>query len=451
MMFEVLNFLQKQGDHYDGMDLFGAVSAISKDIAGLACNDALNFTCDVSRITHHLPLADGDNDYFAGDNALLGVELRGTTWRGKDCDDTKADVYPGRQQSEYGADVDHNCNGISGGNSTGSYEDLFCSGEYAPRGIAILGDSATAHFHIPPQYINEKTLDFSHIIEAAANELDWPACSWSTGYHETDRCPASVPLAPMNSIYQRLRERNLCMHRDFQNIGVNGARVGSMADGIIQSFARDQTTDTPLLVFHALIGNDVCNGHPGAGHMTTPDAFRASVLQSLAHLDAVLPPGSHVAFIPLADGRVLYETTHNLTHPLGVGYPDMYEYLSCSGLNPCWGWLNTNATWRDFTSQRAALLSEQYNVIMGNHSYNNFDMHMVTIDWPSIFSQYIAAGGNPRDLVEPVDGFHPSQAGQQLLAGVVWDDLMKFKPQWLGPENPHNDEIRALFGDQGGY
>ena len=32
----------------------------------------------------------------------------------------------------------------------------------------------------------------------------------------------------MKSIYQRLRERNLCNHRDFQNIGVNGARTTSM-------------------------------------------------------------------------------------------------------------------------------------------------------------------------------------------------------------------------------
>ena len=103
----------------------------------------------------------------------------------------------------------------------------------------------------------------------------------------------------MRSIYQRLRERNLCNHRDFQvgtglavrvrvpvcecsvhvhhpawddsatvfrnaaaaactccpqNIGVNGARTTSMAPpGVINAFQRNQTTDAPVLVFYALV------------------------------------------------------------------------------------------------------------------------------------------------------------------------------------------------------
>jgi len=41
---------------------------------------------------------------------------------------------------------------IAGGNDTvPSYEALFCSGANAPMGVAILGDSAAAHFHLPPQ------------------------------------------------------------------------------------------------------------------------------------------------------------------------------------------------------------------------------------------------------------------------------------------------------------
>lgn len=41
--------------------------------------------------------------------------------------------------------------GIMGGNATGSYEDIFCK-DVPQRGLVILGDSATAHFHIPPQW-----------------------------------------------------------------------------------------------------------------------------------------------------------------------------------------------------------------------------------------------------------------------------------------------------------
>jgi acyloxyacyl hydrolase len=58
----------------------------------------------------------------------------------------------------------------------------------------------------------------------------------------------------MKSIYQRLRERNLCNHRDFQNIGVNGARTTSMQPpGVINAFQRNPADDHPVLVFYALV------------------------------------------------------------------------------------------------------------------------------------------------------------------------------------------------------
>jgi acyloxyacyl hydrolase len=49
------------------------------------------------------------------------------------------------------ASIDHNCNGIKGANASGSFESQLCSGAYTQRGLILLGDSATAHFHIPPQ------------------------------------------------------------------------------------------------------------------------------------------------------------------------------------------------------------------------------------------------------------------------------------------------------------
>ena len=130
--------------------------------------------------------------------------------------------------------------------------------------------------------------------------------------------------------------------------------------------------------------------------MTTPSEFKEAVLKSLAHLDTVLPKGSHVAFMPLADGRVLYDTTHTHIHPIGVPYPDVYTYLSCSGLNPCWGWLNTNETWRNFTTARAEELTAQYKVIIKEHSFQNFDMFLLTIEWQDLFKKYIAQGGHVR-------------------------------------------------------
>jgi len=71
---------------------------------------------------------------------------------------------------------------------------------------------------------------------------------------------SDIIKGPVDSIYMRVLARNQCNHRDFQNIGVNGARSSSMND-VVQGLARNKTTDYPLLVVLALIGNDVCNGY----------------------------------------------------------------------------------------------------------------------------------------------------------------------------------------------
>ncbi len=70
------------------------------------------------------------------------------------------------------------------------------------------------------------------------------------------------------------------------------------------------------------------------------------------------------------------------------------------------------------------------------------------MDWKKFISNYTDAGGRAFDLIEPVDGFHPSQTGNMLLAEMLWEDLALNKPGWLPPINPNNDAIRARFGDQ---
>ncbi len=57
----------------------------------------------------------------------------------------------------------------------------------------------------------------------------------------------------------------------------------------------------------------------------------------------------------------------------------------------------------------------------------------------------------PPPKQEPVDGFHPSQTGNMLLAEMLWEDLATNRPGWLPPVNPNNALIEARFGDQGGY
>jgi len=480
-------------------DVFAQVARFIAAAAAPPCCDGLDLACDISRVfDDHLPLVDFDDDAFADapfkpvggvPDDFLGRHLRGSSWRGLDCNGTDGSVYPGRAASAHAPAVDANCNGIAGVDAaTGTpYEELFCSGENAPLGVAILGDSAAAHFHIPPQYLNARTFNLSGVVELAANEADWPQCSWATGWRNASDCPASKPLpgglAPA-SIYQRMRARNRCAHRDFQNVGVNGARTGSMAPpkGIVNDLARDQAADAPLLVIYALIGNDVCDGHPGNGSWTTVADFKTNVLAALAVLDTTLPAGSHVAFLGLVDGRVLFDTTHALTHPLGLTYPEVYEFLSCNGCNPCWvraapkraekrgdarearaqaqltlpppepqGWLNTDEGWRNATSARAAALSAVYDDIIATKTFAHFDMYRLQVDWVKLIADFVAAGGAAADVIEPVDGFHPSQTGNYLLAEVTWQDLLANKPEFLGAVNPHNAAIDAIFGDQGGY
>lgn len=43
------------------------------------------------------------------------------------------------------------------------------------------------------------------------------------------------------------------------------------------------------------------------------------------------------------------------------------------------------------------------------------------------------------------------QMAQPLIAGVLWEDIMKNFPEALGDENPNNQKIEKLFGNQGGH
>jgi len=149
---------------------------------------------------------------------------------------------------------------------------------------------------------------------------------------------------------------------------------------------------------------------------------------------------------------VLYDATHTHVHPIGVPYPDLYDALSCNGCNPCWGWLNSNETWRNFTSARAANLTAVYDEVIAESSGAfAFDMYRLELDYFALVADYVAAGGSAFDIIEPGDGFHPSQTGNALFAEVIWQDLTQNRPGWLPSLNPFNGNISAIFGDQGGY
>jgi acyloxyacyl hydrolase len=310
----------------------------------------------INRVANsHEPLVDLDHDLHSTE-----MTLRGGNWRGRDCDDFDGNIHPGRRESGSHPMTDENCNGISGINkdSGNSWEVELCNGTDA-KGVVVLGDSAGAHFHIPVNWLNPHAINkttYSELVFALANEMDWPQRSATSGFIADDHDDPG----PMSSIYAAMRDRNRCNHRDYHNIAVNGARASDMNSTIIRSFQRSQELDKPVLVSFALIGNDVCNGHPDYyNHMTKPEDFYNSVVASLEYLDTVLPMGSHVMLVGLAHGSVLYDTMHNRTHPVGTQYENLYDWLNCLEMSPCLVWMNNNETIRNIGDTRAAELNAQ--------------------------------------------------------------------------------------------
>ncbi|KAJ8041747.1 Acyloxyacyl hydrolase [Holothuria leucospilota] len=404
-----------------------------------------------TRLSDHIPLVDADGDRFS-----IIETLRGTHFRGRDCNDVDKAIHPGARAINGDKDEDSNCNGIHGVDpKTGqSYEELLCGGS-DQLGLILLGDSAGAHFHIPEDWVSapDVTLGAFEILpQVLADEFDWPHLSSMTGYKNS-----SLMKWPTDSAYYRLWEMNHCVHRDYQNLGVNGARSSSMNSTIQYSMSRDQQRDHPALVIYSLIGNDVCNGHPDTiAHMTTPEEMKANFHSTLKFLDTKLPKGSHVIATSVADGRILYNTLHNQIHPIGnlrkdVTYSHLYDFLNCLQISPCMGWMSSNETLRNLTSERAANLSKAIHQEVKEYVSPNFDLHFVEFDITEVLKKWVKEGGKAKDLIEPVDGFHPSQLANYLSAKKFWENLDEIYPGGIIKKNPYNAEIRKLFGDQGGY
>lgn len=212
-----------------------------------------------------------------------------------------------------------------------------------------------------------------------------------------------------------------------------------------------------MLVFYSVIGNDVCNGHPDTfDHMTKPDELYNNVLQTMQYLDTRLPNGSHVMLSGLLNGSYYYTYLGERFHPIGrlrkdVKFKDVYTFLSCLEVNPCNGWLTTNATQRELTVKYAAELSLIIKNISQSFKFKNFDMAYMDFPFDEVIERWVASGGEPWQLFEPTDGLHITQFAHATLADVLWDRVNVIKPEWLGPINPNNQMITKLFGDQGGY
>ena len=88
----------------------------------------------------------------------------------------------------------------------------------------MLGDSATAHFHIPPQWVTAQGWNLNGLLVDAENELDNPQCSWGTGHVTPEECPYQHPIGGSNigvvSLYTQLRiaSAKACWTRKIVNV-----------------------------------------------------------------------------------------------------------------------------------------------------------------------------------------------------------------------------------------
>ncbi|KAG8191730.1 hypothetical protein JTE90_008794 [Oedothorax gibbosus] len=398
------------------------------------------------------PFIDLDKDQYS-----IIETFRGDAWRGRDCDDVNDMIYPGRTPMDNDILMDSNCNGIFGVNETSGkpFEEELCGGTDS-QGLIYIGDSIGAHFHIPPEWVTARKLsmdilkNFSFVV---GNELDWPQNSFPTGYQN-----ASWPIltGTTDSVYLRMRQRNLCNHRDFQNICFNGAASGTMLS-YLKSIARNPQVDKPAVVFYGMMGNDVCERWMSSlEDLTTPEEFRSNVLATLDKLESILPTGSHVLLIGLVNGSFIFDTMSARLHPIGqlhgdVRYGDLYEWFNCMRIGPCFGWMNKNETIRRATTQRAIELSAVLENIAATKTYNSFSVNYLSNPLAQVIRNWEKEGYELWRLLEPVDSLHPVQAVLPLITQAMWSEIATKYPEVLGAVNPNNQKIQQLFGDQGGH
>ncbi|KAJ3441527.1 acyloxyacyl hydrolase [Anaeramoeba flamelloides] len=397
----------------------------------------------------HVPIVDLDNDHF-----VTYKTLRGSNWRGKDCNDVVSGIKPGTVPLNGDIDYDSNCNGISGRDSDGvSYEDKFCK-DSQPMGVMVLGDSVGAHFHIPPEYFDsQKILDGvlkRTVMSLIEMEADWPHKSYGTGF---DLSSSEVITGPVNSLYLEMWKRNRCNHRNYQNLAVNGMESKHIYKLLETTVNKgEQKQAYPTLTLLEIVGNDICAAK-NVDDFITPEDFRKNVIAFLDQLDDTLAPGSKVLTVGFVMGSILYDTLHDHIHPIGHGitYAQLYEYLICVGASPCDIWLTTNNTNRNAADKHAQILNDVYIEIMKDYKPTNYEIAYLPFPLIQMREVFTKNGWDFAQALEAVDGFHPSQTGQYYLAKYLWENLNNEYPGFLPPENPYNEEIEKIFGDQGGF
>ncbi len=85
-----------------------------------------------------------------------------------------------------------------------SYEDRFCKNS-DQKGVAVLGDSISAHFHLPEEWFDATKIgadSFQNLDYFLENELDWPQLSAISGFMNSSWHVTQGPTRLINKSFE---------------------------------------------------------------------------------------------------------------------------------------------------------------------------------------------------------------------------------------------------------
>jgi len=113
--------------------------------------------------------------------------------------------------------------------------------------------------------------------------------------------------------------------------------------------------------------------------------------------------------------------------------------------------MSNNATLREVTTDHAMMLSDVAEMVIDRSEYSNFKALYYPFDIEESINEWEAQGGEGWQLIELVDGFHPSQTSMVLTANMFWNQIMEDYPEAFGEVNPWNDKIKEIQQKNLGY
>ena len=251
--------------------------------------------------------------------------------------------------------------------------------------VAVLASSSTASAAPPlPSSIAGIGDSITRAFDVCCWYGEHPAQSWSTGGGAFDG---------IRSHYERILAANPSVFGHNYNDARSGAKMRDAAGQAATAVTQEARYVTILMG-----GNDVCTDSPST--MTSVGDFEAQFMSTMNELQTGLPAGSHVFVSSIPNIYRLWQLLHN----------NATAELVWTVAGICQSMLSPFNTEQD----RQAVLAreEAFNHVLedvcSRYAFCRFDDY-------ATFNYQFTSGD-----VSRLDYFHPSLAGQAVLASVTW-------------------------------